>query len=52
MMTAERREYLKELSEDYGMPLDVVFFMADLLGEMEDYDGLVAELANMEHLYS
>ena len=43
-MPKERREYLKSVSEDLGVPLDVVVSLADLLGESEDHDGLIALL--------
>jgi hypothetical protein len=43
-MTEQRRKYLLSLSESYGVHPDIVFALADLLGEEEDYDGLVVEL--------
>jgi len=43
-MTKERKEYLKELSEEYGMPLKQVIEIASILGEEEDYDFLVTTL--------
>ena len=36
-----RQDYLNNLAEEYG---DVVFDLADLLGEIEDFDGLVTSL--------
>lgn len=36
-----RDYYLKCLSDDYNIELDVVQTLADLLGEDEDFDGLV-----------
>jgi len=39
-----RRAYLKSLAEDYG---DAVYDLADLLGEDEDFDGLVTALDDM-----
>ena len=47
-MTKERLEYLKGLSLDYGVPEDVVFAVADMLGPNEDYDGLVTSLEDYD----
>ena len=42
-----RDAYLRSLAADYGVPSDVVFAMADMLGPNEDFDGLVSELDGM-----
>ena len=39
-----RKEYLQCLSEDYGVPLETVLVIADMLGISEDFDGLVSAL--------
>ena len=39
-----RRDYLECLAEDYGVEYDVVANLAGLLGESEDFDGLVNAL--------
>lgn len=39
-----RREYLKYLSDSYGMPYKRVYNAAVLLGEIEDFDGLITFL--------
>ena len=36
-----RREYLKQLAEDYGVDTQTVFALANVLGPDEDFDGLV-----------
>lgn len=36
-----RQDYLNSLADEYG---DVVFDLADVLGETEDFDGLVTSL--------
>ena len=36
-----REDYLNNLADEYG---DVVFDLADILGESEDFDGLVTSL--------
>lgn len=42
-----RKEYLIDLSEEYGIDRADVFMMADLLGEDEDYDGLVSMVQDL-----
>lgn len=42
-----RKEYLTGLAEDYGIARTDVFMIADLLGESEDYDGLVSMLEDL-----
>ena len=39
-----RDDYLNSLSEDYGIPLDAVLAVAEILGPDEDFDGLVSNL--------
>lgn len=43
-----RTDYLRCLSEDYGVPFYVVTTLADVLGPNEDFDGLVIELEDIE----
>ena len=38
---ANRREYLKALAADNAVPEHEVVAIAELLGEVEDFDGLV-----------
>ena len=42
-----RAEYLEMLAEDYDVDLDIVHAMADVLGPMEDFDGLVTSLEDI-----
>ncbi len=39
-----RTHYLECLAEDYGVELDTVRALANLLGSSEDFDGLVTSL--------
>jgi hypothetical protein len=39
-----RKDYLDSLAEDYGVPLEIVYAAADLLGRDEDFDGLVTTI--------
>ena len=41
---ADRDDYLNGLSEDYGVPIDAVLALAEVLGPDEDFDGLVSNL--------
>lgn len=43
----DREDYLSCLAEDYGVDLDTVKALADLLGPNEDFDGLVTALEDM-----
>ena len=43
----DRAEYLSALSEDYGVDIETVQCLADLLGESEDFDGLVSALEDL-----
>ena len=46
-----RKDYLKCLSEDYGVPLDVIYSLASMLGSNEDFDGLVNALEDAEGMF-
>ena len=50
-MTNEREEYLRALSEDFGVTYEQVVALAELLGECEDYDGLLTSLEDLGELY-
>jgi hypothetical protein len=45
----DRGDYLNSLAEDRGVDSYVVNMMADILGDSEDFDGLVSELEDMEY---
>ena len=44
---ANRKEYLKHLAEDYDVPEEQVFMLAQLLGKNEDFDGLVSSIQDL-----
>jgi hypothetical protein len=46
-----RKEYLKMLSDMNGINLETVTYLAELLGENEDFDGLVTSLDDMHQGY-
>ena len=41
---ADRDDYLNCLSEDYGVSIEDIYSLAEILGENEDFDGLVSAL--------
>ena len=43
-----RDKYLQSLSEDYGVDLEIVESIAELLGPSEDFDGLVSAIEDLE----
>lgn len=45
---ANRADYLRCMSEDYGVPFSAVKELACMLGPNEDFDGLVCELEDYE----
>ena len=49
---ADRRDYLANLADDYGVDLNAVLVLADLLGPEEDFDGLVSELEDYADMIS
>lgn len=44
-----REDYLRSLADNFGMNYITVKQMADLLGESEDFDGLVVAIE--DHVY-
>lgn len=44
---ADREDYLKSLSEKYGLEVDLIAMIADLYGEEEDFDSLVSTLQDI-----
>lgn len=47
---ADRDDYLNCLSEDYGVSIEDVCSLAEILGENEDFDGLVSTLEDAKCL--
>ena len=43
-MQEERKEYLNDLADNFGVDINTVYVLADLLGEDEDHDGLIVAL--------
>jgi len=39
-----RADYLKGMADDYGVPPMVVYELAGMLGDCEDFDGLVTSM--------
>jgi len=45
-----REDYLNDLADTYGLDVEIVTMVADLLGPNEDFDGLVSELEDASWL--
>lgn len=43
-----RTDYLKCMSEDFGVSIQIVETLADTLGPEEDFDGLITMLEDLE----
>ena len=46
----DRDDYLTCLSEDYGISIEDVYSLAEMLGENEDFDGLISALEDIESM--
>ena len=47
----DREEYLNSLCEEYGADMYIVSSIADMLGENEDFDGLVSSLNDFSYMF-
>ena len=47
---ADRNDYIICLAEDYRISIDDVYCLAEMLGENEDFDGLICALEDSECL--
>lgn len=43
----DRAAYLESVADQYGVDLDTVAMVADLLGPTEDFDGLISMIEDM-----
>ena len=46
----DRNDYIICLAEDYRISIDDVYSLAEMLGENEDFDGLICALEDAECL--
>ena len=44
---ADRQDYLDDLADNLGIDRSIVSALADMLGETEDFDGLVTSLEDI-----
>ena len=44
-----RKAYLIDLADSYGLDQSIVFALADMLGSTEDFDGLVNALEDIQY---
>ena len=42
----DRNHYLEELALEYGLDFDSVYFLAQMLGEEDDFEGLIIAIEN------
>ena len=42
-----RKDYLNNLADDFGVDCDTVYQLASILGADEDFDGLVSSLEDL-----
>lgn len=47
---ADRDDYLTCLSEDFAISIEDVYSLAEILGENEDFDGLISTLEDAKCL--
>jgi len=47
----DRDDYLASIADEYGVPIQIVNVMADILGPEEDFDGLVISLQDAERYH-
>ena len=45
----DRDDYLQSLSDEYGVPIETVYSLADML-EGEEFDGLISALEDAENM--
>jgi len=45
---ANRKEYLEDLADNFGIDVQTVFTLASILGSNEDFDGLVTALEDLK----
>tara|TARA_X000000950_G_C13755604_1_gene594584 strand:+ start:290 stop:484 length:195 start_codon:yes stop_codon:yes gene_type:complete len=43
-----RKEYLKDLADQFGVSVQTVYDLASIMGKSEDFDGLVTSLEDVE----
>lgn len=48
----DREAYLEYLCDEYGADMFTVSSIADVLGENEDFDGLISSLNDFSHLFN
>ena len=44
-----RTDYLMQMAEEFDVPYDTVCMLASMLGQNEDFDGLICALEDMAY---
>jgi hypothetical protein len=47
----DRKDYLQCMSEQYNVPIEVVYTVADMMGDSEAFDGLISALEDAEVMF-
>lgn len=47
----DREDYLQSISDEYDCPIEIVREVAEMLGENEDFDGLISSLEDYARIY-
>lgn len=45
----DRQNYLNSVSDEYGVDINIVNTLADVLGPSEDFDGLISVLQDIDY---
>lgn len=45
-----RKEYLQDLADNYGVSYSDVLALAEILGQNEDFDGLVTSIEDFQYM--
>ena len=45
-----RQDYLQSLADEYDLQIDTVLLAAEIMGESEDWDGLISMLQDAERM--
>ena len=48
---SNRDEHLSDLADQYGVPKHVVYSISEMLGENEDFDGLISTLEDYSLIF-
>jgi len=47
---ADRQDYLEDVADEYGVDRNTVMYLAEMLGESEDFDGLLSTIDDFKYI--